>query len=77
MVGKLADQLIESTQWDYKYLKQVQQAQEAVARSDANVHLTRTDGIPHESDNTYFLPDGYFELGHRFAKAVIKSEAGH
>ena len=77
VVGKLADELIESPQWDFKYLREVQLAQEKVAGSDANVHLIRTDDIPHESDNTHFLPDGYFELGHRFAKAVIKSEAGH
>ena len=76
VVARSSDELLKATQWNFAYTKLVQQAQGKVAQDDANVHIFKIDDIPTLSDHTHFPPAGYFEMGNRFADAMIKATGG-
>jgi len=76
VIARTSDELLKATQWNFAYTKIVQQAQETVAQNDANVYLIRIDDMPTLSDHTHFPPDAYFEIGNRFAEAMIKAATG-
>ncbi len=77
VVARSSDELLKATQWNFAYTKIVQQGQEKVAQNDANVHLIKIDDIPTLNDHTHFPPAGYFEMGNRFAEAMIKATGGN
>jgi hypothetical protein len=76
VVGRISDGLSLATRFRFPNVKLVQHAQEQVARNDANVYLITIDDIPNDDDHIHFLPEGYFEIGNRFADAMIGALSG-
>ncbi len=74
VVARSSDDLVNATQWDFAFTKTVQQAQENVARNNAHVYIFTIDDIAGNDDHTHFPPAGYFEIGNRFAKAMLAAK---
>jgi hypothetical protein len=76
VIGRISDELAKATQLKFTNLKTVQQAQDQVARNDANVHLIKVDDLHNDTDHIHYLPEGYFTMGNRFAQAMINARSG-
>ena len=70
VMGRISSSLLKETPWVFDQTPIVQNAQEAVAKEDANVHIVNTDQLSTLWDNTHFDTKAQLKLGKKMARIM-------
>jgi hypothetical protein len=74
VLGRITSALMnKKAAWSFPSTRQVQQAQDKVAKEVPGVYVFDTDDLPTYPDFTHYTTKGQLELGKRFAKAYLAS----
>lgn len=73
VIGRLSTRILESPKFKMPFVKVVQNAQDAVANHDKNVHVINTDDLSQRDDLVHYDAEGQMGLGKRFGEALIKA----
>ncbi len=72
VMGRISSSLLKKTPWNFDQAETVQEAQEAVAGQDGNVHIINTDKLSTRKDNTHFDTKAQLTLGGQMAGIMIR-----
>jgi hypothetical protein len=74
VLGRITSALMnKKAAWSFPFTRQVQQAQEKVAKEVAGVYIFDTDDLPTNPDFVHYNTKGQLELGKRFAKTYLSN----
>jgi hypothetical protein len=73
VIGRISSKILESPKFKMPFVRTVQSAQEAVAKTEKNVFVIDTDDLSQRADLVHYDQAGQLGLGNRFGETMIKT----
>ena len=73
VIGRISSRILESKKFKMPFVKVVQDAQEAVTKTDKHAFVIDTDDLSQRDDLVHYDQQGQLDLGKRFGEAMIKA----